>query len=197
MVPVKTDAEVVMNALGYVLLGLVAREPLTGYELTSQLKERVAFFWSTSHSQVYPELSRLEDAGLVTHRAVEQRDRPNKKIYSITEAGVEALKQWVTAPLGAWPARDELALRAYSVWVADPREAAALFREQERLHEERRLDYERKKVWMEGEWGEEVGRVDSPRFASYAALRRGIGYEREFADWCRWVAEQLEGGATF
>lgn len=43
-----------MHALGYALLGLLAREPQSGYELTSQIKERVGPFWSTSHSQVYP-----------------------------------------------------------------------------------------------------------------------------------------------
>jgi DNA-binding PadR family transcriptional regulator len=182
-----------MDTLGYALLGLLAREPLSGYELTSRIKERVGYFWSTSYSQVYPALARLETGGLVHHRAVRQRDRPDKKVYSITTEGLGALREWVTAPVGPRPARDELVLRAYCAWVADARAAAALFREHERLHAQRLSEYEAKRVWMEREWGEELLRPDSPRFASYAALRRGMGHEREYAEWCRWVADRLEG----
>ena len=149
-------------------------------------------FWSTSYSQVYPALARLEDGGLVSHRAVEQRDRPDKKGYSITGEGLSALRGWVTATVGPRPVRDELVLRAYCAWVADAREAAALFREHEQLHGERMSEYEAKRAWMEREWGEELRRPDSPRFSSYAALRRGIGHEREYAEWCRWMADRLE-----
>lgn len=183
-----------MSTLGYALLGLLAREPLTGYELTSQLKGRVGSFWSTTHSQVYPELSRLEEEGLATHRAVEQRERPDKKVYSITDEGLAALKGWITSPVGPRTTRDELILRAHNAWVADPLAAAALFREHERLHEERLSDYEEKRERMEREWGEDVRRVDSPRFGSYAALKRGMTHERGYVEWCRWVADSLECG---
>ena len=185
-----------MSTLNYALLGLLAREPLTGYELTSQLKGRMGPFWSTTHSQVYPELSRLEEEGLAIHRTVEQRERPDKKVYSITGEGLEALKGWITSPVGARTTRDELVLRAHSAWVADPREAAALFREHERLHQERLSEYESKREWMEREWGEEVRRVDSPRFGSYAALKRGVIHERGYVEWCRWVADSLEQGTA-
>lgn len=185
-----------MSTLAFALLGLLAREPLSGYDVTRHIRERVGFFWSTSHSQVYPELARLEQKGLVTHQVVEQRDRPDKKVYSITAQGLKALSEWVTTPVAPRPARDELVLRAYSAWVADPREAAALFREHERRHEERLLEYERKRGWMEREWSEDVRRVDSPHFASYAALYRGIVHEREYAGWCRWLAERLEAGGV-
>jgi hypothetical protein len=47
---------------------------------------------------------------------------------------------------------------------------------------------------MEEEWADDILRIDSPRFASYAALRRGILYERGFVEWCRWVADRLEEG---
>ncbi len=68
-----------MTALGYTLLGLFARESFSGYALTGQLKGRIGPFWSTTHSQVYPALSKLEDGGLVVHQMVEQSGRPDKK----------------------------------------------------------------------------------------------------------------------
>lgn len=183
-----------ISTLGFAILGLLAREPLSGYDLTRRTKERLRFFWRAQHSQIYPELARLEEEGLVTHRVVEQPDRPDKKVYSVTEAGLEALKTWVVEPPGARPVRDELVLKAYSLWLADPEGALALFREQERWHEEQLLEYEEIGAWMEEEWGQDLEQISSPHFASYAALQRGIIHERGYADWCRGVADQLERG---
>jgi hypothetical protein len=45
---------------------------------------------------------------------------------------------------------------------------------------------------MEDEHEAEVHDPDSPWFAAYATLRRGIGYEREYAGWCRWMADSVE-----
>src|SRR3712207_7997506 len=47
--------------------------------LSSRMRARVGFFWQARHSQIYPELARLEEGGLVTHHVVEQSDRPDKK----------------------------------------------------------------------------------------------------------------------
>jgi DNA-binding PadR family transcriptional regulator len=169
------------TTLGHALLGLLARESLSGYDLTRLMRARVGFFWQARHSQIYPELARLEGNGLVTHVVVEQQDRPDKKVYEITAAGQSALKEWVTRPVEQRAARDELVLKAYSMWLADPERAVALFREE-------------RGSWMEKEWAEDLHRLDSPRFASYAALQRGIVYERGYAEWCGWVADQLERG---
>ena len=183
-----------MATLGYAILGLLSREALSGYDLKLRMGRPVGFFWEARHSQIYPELARLEGEGLVAQRVIEQKGRPDKKVYEITAAGLVALKEWVTAPVEPRMVRDELVLKAYSVWLADGGEAISLFREQRRLHEERLLDYEARATWMEQEWGEDLDRPDSPRFASYAALRRGILNERGYVEWCDWVADRLEGG---
>jgi len=44
-------------------------------------------------------------------------------------------------------------------------------------------------------WSWDLQQIDSPRFASYATLQRGKGYERECAEWCGWLADLLEKGA--
>ena len=182
-----------VTTLGYALLGLLAREPLSGYDLAQRLKGRVGFFWQARHSQIYPELGRLEAAGLVRYAVVEQQDRPDKKVYTITEAGLAAIRAWATAPVAVAPPRDELVLKAYSLWVADPTQAAALFREHERRHAEQLADYEARLAWLEGHYGAQLRQPGTPPFSTYLALQRGIGYEREYAAWCGWVAEQLEG----
>jgi DNA-binding PadR family transcriptional regulator len=182
-----------MTTLGYAILGLLSREALSGYDLTQRMAERVGYFWSARHSQIYPELARLEDGGYVTHSVVEQKERPDKKVNKITPEGLDALKEWVTLPPVPRPTRDELTLKTYSVWLADKEKAIRLFREEELRHEEQLAHYEKLRAWMEVEWREDLSSTDSTEFATYASLRRGISYEREYAEWCRWMADSLEG----
>jgi DNA-binding PadR family transcriptional regulator len=182
-----------MTTLGYAILGLLSREDLSGYDLTRRMAGRVGYFWSARHSQIYPELAKLEDGGYVTHSVVEQRERPDKKVYRITAEGLDTLREWVTQPLAPRPIRDELTLKAYSVWLADEEDAVRLFREEELRHEEQLAHYEELRAWMEGAWREALARTDGPEFATYATLRRGIGYEKEYAGWCRWMADSIEG----
>jgi len=181
-----------VRTLGYAVLSLLSREDLSGYDLKRWMERPLGYFWSARHSQIYPELARLEEEGFVTHRVVEQRERPDKKVYGITAEGREEIRKWVIEPPSSRAARDELVLKAYSVWLADPDAAAALFEEQGRLHEEQLRHYEEIEAWMKDNWGENPERMDFERFASYAALRRGMGYERDYAEWCRWVAAKLE-----
>jgi DNA-binding PadR family transcriptional regulator len=181
-----------VSTLGYALLGLLAREALTGYELTGRVRERIGFFWGARHSQIYPELAKLEGAGLVTYEPVEQEGKPDKKVYSITEAGFAALSEWAVVPAQPGPTRDEITLKAYSLWAAEPEKAAAMFRAEERRHREQLEEYEQIQSWMQREWKEALRDPGTPEFASYATLRRGLGYEREYAEWCGWLADSLE-----
>lgn len=181
-----------VSKLGYALLGLLARESLTGYELTSRVRERIGFFWGARHSQIYPELPKLEAGGFVTYEPVEQEGKPDKKVYSITDAGFSALAEWAVVPARPGPTRDEMTLKAYSTWAADSEEAARMFRDEECRHRDQLAEYEQIKGWMEREWGEALKDPGSPEFSSYATLRRGLGYEREYAEWCGWLADSLE-----
>jgi hypothetical protein len=79
-------------------------------------------------------------------------------------------------------ASDELVLKAYSLWLADPKGALALFQQQGRRHEEQLVRYEEIGAWIEKEWGRDLERIGSLRFASYTALQRGIFYERGYVD---------------
>src|SRR5215210_4286400 len=156
------------------------------------MERPLGYFWSAKHSQIYPELARLEEEGHVTHKVVEQSGKPDKKVYRITPAGLQALKEWVIDPPASRPVRDELTLKTYSVWLADKEKAALLFREEELRHEEQLAYYEELRAWMEGEHENEVRDPGSPWFAAYATLRRGIGFEKEYTEWCRWVADSVE-----
>jgi DNA-binding PadR family transcriptional regulator len=160
------------------------------------MEEPIGFFWHAQRSQIYPELARLETAGLVDHAVVEQHDRPDKKVYAITAAGIDALREWATAPMPLPLDRDEFMLKVYSIWLADPQKALTLLQTQEGYHADRLARYKEIEAAMEQDWPPETRRLDSPKFAAYATLRRGIDYERGYAEWCRWLAEAFRAGRS-
>jgi DNA-binding PadR family transcriptional regulator len=179
------------NVLGYALLGLLARGEKSGYDLAAGLKEPVGFFWHAHHSQIYPELARLEAAGLVSHTVVEQSDRPDKKVHGLTERGRAALKSWLEAPLEVPKKRDELVLKAYSIWLSDPAAAVQTMRDHAAAHAAHALTFETKLASLEKRVGPAMWQPDSPWFGIHAALRRGIGFEREYQAWCEWMVKAL------
>jgi DNA-binding PadR family transcriptional regulator len=180
------------STLGMALLSLLAREPLSGYDLAQRLDDNVGFFWHAQHSQIYPELQRLATRGLISGKTVKQSDRPHKKIYSLTERGKKTLAEWVTSPFDAPPLRDELTLRAWSLWVADSSRAAALFRAEETRHRKRLAEYRAFEKQIEAGWQAQLDDPSTPEFATWATLLRGLGYEKEYAEWCRRLADLLE-----
>ena len=183
-----------MNTLGFVLLSLLAREPMSGYDLTVKLKWKKKFipFWPISHTQIYPALAKLEEQGLVRHRLVEQRAvRPDKKVYEITKEGRIALKQWVESPTPLGVARDEFFLKAYSLWLADPERMKEVFREQMRLHEDQLAQYEETRKAKQSSATTLLPSDESFELRELA-VQYMIGYEQNYIAWCQSVLRYLE-----
>lgn len=66
------------KTLQYVLLGLLAKKDLTGYDIKKLFQQEVGDFWCARHSQVYPELRKLEENGLITSYAGSTETRLQK-----------------------------------------------------------------------------------------------------------------------
>ncbi len=80
----------------YLILGLLSFGEMSGYDIKQLADTSVAIFYaSPARSQVYTELRRLAELGYASEREVEQTDRPDKRLYSITESGEDALKTWL------------------------------------------------------------------------------------------------------
>lgn len=99
-------------SLRHALLAILAVEPMTGYDLTKYFERSAAYVWHAPHSQIYPELRKLEEAGLITAESVTRGDRGIKRTYSITEAGLGLLVEWVEEPTTPVPERDAFLLKA-------------------------------------------------------------------------------------
>lgn len=173
--------------LGYALLGLLARKPRTGYELTRALRAPIGYFWTASHSQVYPELARLEAGGLVHYQIINGPGPRDTKRYTITAAGLRALTAWVVTPAPPERSRSEFLLKVYSLWLADPAAARALVAGERQEHRAMLAHYEELATETES------GHLDpaDPLFSNRATLRRGLSFERHVVAWCDWLLDAL------
>ncbi len=81
--------------LKHAILGVLNYKEMTGYDLDRAFKSPVAFFWHAQTSQIYKELNILTKNNWVTSEIIYQSDKPNKKIFSITEEGQVELRRWL------------------------------------------------------------------------------------------------------
>ena len=178
------------SSLGYALLGLLARSAATGYDLTRRLQRPLGWFWTAAHSQVYPELARLEADGLVGHAVIEGAGpRPTKR-YELTGAGRARLRSWVAEPAGRPAERDPLMLKVYSLWLLDRAAARALIEATRADHVARLEVYAGQERELEAH-REALADPGTPQFAAWATLRAGLGYEQHRIAWCDWLLGQL------
>ncbi|MEI2399279.1 MULTISPECIES: PadR family transcriptional regulator [Paenibacillus] len=102
---------------GYVLLGLLNEENLTGYEIKKIVDTRLSFFWSESFGQIYPELKRLAAGGLIAvcEEPVSSEGKNSKQSikYQITVPGRYELQEWLKTPVEKETVRYELLLKLY------------------------------------------------------------------------------------
>ena len=89
-----------MSLRDAVLAALLEGES-SGYDLAKDFDASVANFWMATPQQLYRELERLAEQGLIQARIVEQERRPNKRMFSLTEAGYEEIRQFTATPAEA------------------------------------------------------------------------------------------------
>ncbi|GAB3593822.1 PadR family transcriptional regulator [Angustibacter peucedani] len=179
-----------MSTLGHALLGLLADGPRTGYQLARRMERPIGYFWTAQHSQIYPQLARLEADGLVRHRVVDGPGPRDTKQYRITAAGRAALRAWVDTPVPPQPGRSELMLRVRSLWMVEPARARA-FVEQVRAEHAATLETYRAEGATFDQDEVALG-IGSPTFGAWATLRQGLGHEEQVLAWCDWLLAEID-----
>jgi DNA-binding PadR family transcriptional regulator len=177
------------STLGHALLGLLARRPSTGYELARRMDRPVGWFWTARHSQIYPELARLEAAGLVDHADVPGAGPRQSKRYAVTPAGLDALREWVASDLEPQPVRDLEVLRLWSVWTVEPDTARGLVEQARHQHAARLAAYEQELAGLADDPDARDPR--HPLFASRVTLEGGVRSRRASVEWCDWLLREL------
>jgi PadR family transcriptional regulator AphA len=174
-----------LSATAYVILGMIRSGPKSGYKIKSLVDQTTRFFWAASYGQIYPELKRLAEAGLV-----EGVDSPTggrkRTVYEITADGEEELKAWLRQPPETYEMRDEGLLKLFFADALPPAEAVEI------LHamRDRRLAIGTQLREMEPkalEKGDQFPLI---------VLRSGIEFTDWFADWCERVEAEIFDSAT-
>ena len=112
-----------LMSLRYALLGLLAEEPASGYELTGKFQQVLQrYAWHAQNSQIYPELNQLSRDGLA---AVIEEGPRGRRTYAITDAGREELRRWMRNPPDVYLVRNEFVLRLFLLSALEPDEARA------------------------------------------------------------------------
>jgi DNA-binding PadR family transcriptional regulator len=96
-----------------ILLGLLAIEPMSGYDLGVTIRASVGHIWNESYGQIYPNLKKLAADGFVTSKAERQKGKPDRRIYSVTKKGMERLAKWLAVEPQPEIARNELLLKLF------------------------------------------------------------------------------------
>lgn len=172
-------------SLRAVLLITLQREPGTGYDILQRFKAGLAHVWQASHQQLYRELDRMRGDGLLTCETVPQDERPDRKVYQLTEAGLQALDAWLAEPLAARPVRQPLFAKffAWERWPTDAR--------REELTTLREQLNQRLKTYaaIEREWFGDPQALTPSQRAPWHTLRLG---QRLTETWVEWIDEVME-----
>jgi PadR family transcriptional regulator AphA len=96
-----------------VLLGVLAIEPMSGYDLGLTIRQSVGHFWNESYGQIYPNLKQLAREGFASRKTERQKGKPDRHVYSITDKGRERLKKWLAVPPQPEIPRNELLLKLF------------------------------------------------------------------------------------
>jgi DNA-binding PadR family transcriptional regulator len=174
-----------LSATAYVILGMIRGAPKSGYEIKAAVDGTTRFFWAASYGQIYPELKRLAEAGLI--RGVDSPTGGRRRtVYEITADGEEELVVWLRQPPSTFEMREEGLLKLFFADALPPAEAVEILRAM-RAH--RRAVNEQLRAM------EPMAAAKSDPYP-LTVLRGGIEFTAWFADWCERMEEQILATAT-
>jgi len=170
-----------LSGTGRVILGMIALGKRTGYDIKQLVDASTRFFWAASYGQIYPELRRLEQQGLVSSRPEPSGSRA-RTVYELTGPGEAALREWLRAPgEPLYELRDEGFLKLFFSGAAGPSTAPDQL-------DAIRATHERKLAVLREI--EPAARA-APHAGPYLTLQLGMGMSQWIVDWCRATAQGL------
>ncbi len=167
-------------ALAEAILVCLTERPMTGYELAKLFDSSVGFFWRAGHQQIYRELQQLRADRLVSSEEVIQSGRPNKTIYTITDAGLDRIQIWSRELSERPPVRDNMLVKLYALDHVDLDALTTEIANRLAKHRARLATYER--ILAKRYSGKEMGMRET---GWLLGLRVGLMTERGYVSWCK------------
>ncbi|MBZ0293028.1 MAG: PadR family transcriptional regulator [Anaerolineae bacterium] len=181
--------------LKFILLGFLSYRPLSGYDIEHWMRVSTGHFWHVKLSQIYTTLKKLEAEGLVRSEIEPQADRPDRRVYTLTDAGMVELDQWRSEMLVEMDSKkDTLLLKVFfaSPDASQKESLLAQLRLQLDLHQKQKQRYEE-------ETPEAIaGFIErQPELAPHSKLwdltrRYGVLYEEGYIQWLQEAIQMIE-----
>jgi DNA-binding PadR family transcriptional regulator len=184
-------------SLKYGLMGLLNYKQMTGYDLDKTFRESLSFFWKATTSQIYRELDAMERGGWLTSEQVVQNSKPNKRVYSLTDAGKEAFVAWLAEPgediADAMRVRSAFLMRVFFAGETSTEQSIELLRAY-------RAQCLEKLQGMDAAFEAIARRGETKRYAAKSrhwkiAALFGEAYYRAGMEWAEKAIKMLEGGS--
>jgi DNA-binding PadR family transcriptional regulator len=167
-------------SLRHALLGLLAEQPASGWDLSHRFDELLGSVWPAGHPQIYGELRRLQGEGLIE---VDSEGPRRRKAYRITDNGLSAVHHWLTSVEVDHTMRLEPLLRSVFFWLMTPDELTEHLIRESTYYETLAATYRRvAEAKDRGDYG------DSPQTQSLRiAAEAGIRLADALASWATWA----------
>lgn len=175
------------SKLQFIILGLLAQENRTGYDLTQAFADEIGEFWQAGHSQIYPLLARMQAQGLIDYERTVAGTKLEKKLYHITAAGRTALSTWIASPTPELAAsKDEFVLKLYFIDSASDPDLPGMLSEQLAVHEQKIRHLEARQQLL---FSTEKER--QAHFGHYLILDHALRRERHYKAWLDGALKQV------
>ncbi|AUH69374.1 MULTISPECIES: PadR family transcriptional regulator [Gordonia] len=175
-------------ALEHAILVSLSERPGTGYEIGQQFSRSIGYFWSATHQQIYRTLKKLHSDGLVSFESVAQDGRPDKKVYTLSQAGRDMLAEWVNSPTPLPPLRSDLGVK---LRAADLGDLPTVMAELRAHRDEAAAMLEVYRGWVE-QYYPDPDALSGRKLNQYLVLRGGVRMSEQTVDWCDEVLDRFQ-----
>jgi DNA-binding PadR family transcriptional regulator len=183
-------------SLRHAVMAALLEDEASGYDLAKAFDASVANFWMATPQQLYRELERMQADGLVRARVVEQERRPNKRLFSLTEAGRRELRDFTAVPPRPGVLREDLMVQVQAMDAGDTEAVRAAIEERVTRARATIERWERGRARLLAGRSEEEYLATADRVGPYLTLMRGLAFERENQRWGEWALAALERRAA-
>jgi PadR family transcriptional regulator, regulatory protein AphA len=175
-------------SLVHAILGMLTHQPMTGYELkTICFDSSISNFWSADQAQIYRTLDKLAEQEFVSSQLEIQENRPNRKVYSITDAGRAELQRWLLTEQALPAYREPFLIQVFFANQLDNVQIIAAMEQQIKAHEARLKYYQTIPLLP-------FGAPEMTRDLTFQrmTLEMGIRLEHAYIDWLHECIERVK-----
>jgi len=177
----------------YILLGFLNYQPMTGYDLKQTLDHSVSHFWHAYHSQIYTMLREMEADGWVVSEFIHNEGQPDRRVYSLTDAGRAEFKTWLDQSLTEMsPIKEELLVRLFFSARRDKKSVLTELYLQHELHQKKLNEYHSLSVGPVDKNTETIPELATDAKFWKMTLNLGISYEETYLAWLDQTIQEIE-----